>query len=185
MSALKITYQENIEMSFALRTSITLVVVAVIIIAIVMPVKSDHGKRMLITLTIPLILLSLFVGGILSIFAVQEVDINEGDLNVRYGIYRSFPLACIENLRPGSYSFSNTGGWGIRGLSHTYLVPRHGPAVFFDFDNGRRRKTYGVATDNPARLIALIKAGRGQQKSEESKKSPAFPAEPLSPSAVL
>ncbi len=172
MSAPKITYQENIEMSFALRTIITLVVVAVIITAIVLPVNSNHGKRLLFTFTIPLIFLSLIVGGLLSLFAQQEVDISEGNLNIRYGVYRSFPLADIENLRPGAYNFSNTGGWGIRGLSHTYFVPRFGPAVFFDFDNGKRRKTYGVATDNPARLMALIKAGVVLQESEQ-KKSPA------------
>ena len=171
-------------MSFVLRTVITLVVIAVIITAIVLPVNSNHGKRMLFTLTIPLILLGLAVGGILSLFAQQELDISEGNLNIRYGIYRSFPLADIENLRPGDFNFSNTGGWGIRGLSHTYFVPRFGPAVFFDFDNGKRRKTYGIATDNPARLMALIKAGGVLQESGQQK-SPAFPAEPLSPSNAL
>ncbi len=178
------TYQENIEMSFALRTIITLVIIAVIITAIVMPVKAEHGKRMLLTITIPLILASLLVGSALSLFAVQEVDINDGSLNVRYGVYRSFPLEDIENLRPGSFSLSNSGGWGIRGFTHTYFVPRYGPAIFFDFDNGKRQKTYGLATDNPAHLIAIIKAGRLQQ-GPVKEKSFASPAEPFSPSAVL
>lgn len=184
VSAPKITYQENIEMSFVLRTMVTLVIIAIIITAIVLPVKSNHGKQMLLTLTIPLVLIGLIVGGILSLFAVQEVDILDGNLNVRYGVLRSFPLEQIENLRPGSYSFATTGGWGIRGITHTYFVPRHGPAIFFDFDNGKRRKTYGIATDDPSHLIALIKAGR-LQEAPATRKSPAQPTEPFSPSPAL
>ncbi len=170
-------------MSFALRAVITLVIVAVIVTAIVLPVRSDHGRHMLITVTIPMILLGMLVGGVLSLFAVQEVDLSEGALNVRYGVYRSFPLSRIENIRPGTYSFGNTGGWGIRGLSHTYFVPRFGPAIFFDFDNGKRRKTYGIATDNPAQLLAILKAGSVHASASE--KSPAAPAEPFSPSPAV
>jgi hypothetical protein len=156
MKASELVYEEKVEMSFGLRTVLTLVIVAILITAIVAPVRSDHGRRLILQFSLPMMALGLILGLILGAFTTEEIELSNGTLTVRYGITRSLRLEHIKRAWAGEFHLSNTGGWGIRGLRANSFVPRWGPALFVEFDDGTRHKVYGFATDHPADLLAVL-----------------------------
>jgi hypothetical protein len=156
MKTTQLAYQEKVEMSFGLRTVLTLVIVAILISAIVAPVRSDHGRRMILRFSLPMIGLGLLLGLILGTFTTEEIELTNDRLVLRYGITRSFRLTHIRRAWGGEFHFSNTGGWGIRGLRGNSFVPRFGPAIYVEFDDGNRHKVYGFATEHPEELLALL-----------------------------
>lgn len=153
-------YEEKVEMSFGLRTVLTLVIVIILIAAVVAPVRSDHGRRILTHTSLPMIAVGLLLGLLVGIFTTEEVEVSEEALMVCYGITRTFRFEDIEHAWRGEFHFANTGGWGIRGIARTAFVPRFGPAVYLQFDDGKRRKVYGFASEQPERLLRVL-ASRG------------------------
>ncbi|MHB8781522.1 MAG: hypothetical protein ACYC55_09085, partial [Candidatus Geothermincolia bacterium] len=160
MKAAELLYEEKVEMSFGLRTLLTLIIVIILVTAVVAPVRSDHGRRILFQFSLPMIAGGLLLALLVGIFTMEEVELSEDALTIRYGITRTFRTKDLKRAWSGEFHFSNTGGWGIRGISRTSFVPRFGPAVFLEFDDGRRHKIYGFASEHPERLLRIL-ASRG------------------------